>query len=64
MGTRVHALLLNHMQQFTYSAPGALRWKGDVGSYADQLLAWGVPSLKQLVEGLQVGGALGRPRRA
>ena len=30
-------MLLTHMQRFTYSATGALRWKRDVTEYADVL---------------------------
>ncbi len=30
-------MLLTHMQRFTYSAMGALRWKRDVTEYADVL---------------------------
>ncbi len=30
-------MLLSHMQRFTYSATGALRWKRDVTEYADVL---------------------------
>ena len=30
-------MLLSHMQRFTYSATGSLRWKRDVTEYADVL---------------------------
>ena len=30
-------MLLTHMQRFTYSATGALRWKRDVTEYAEVL---------------------------
>jgi hypothetical protein len=30
-------MLLSHMQRFTYTATGALRWKRDVTEYADVL---------------------------
>lgn len=37
VGRRAHAVLVGHMQRFTYSAMGALRWKRDVTEYADVL---------------------------
>ncbi len=37
MGRRAHALLLAHMQRYSYSATGALRWKRDITEYADVL---------------------------
>ncbi len=37
VGRRAHAMLLTHMQRFTYSATGALRWKRDVTEFAEVL---------------------------
>jgi hypothetical protein len=37
VGRRAHALLLAHMQRYSYSATGALRWKRDITEYADVL---------------------------
>lgn len=37
-------------------AGGALRWRGDVGSYADVLTAFNVPKLKGRAEQLKVKG--------
>ncbi|KAG2485232.1 hypothetical protein HYH03_016018 [Edaphochlamys debaryana] len=45
VGCRSHATLVNHMQQFVYSAAGALRWRNDVASYAEVLRGWGLPQL-------------------
>lgn len=41
---RAAALLLSHMCRFTYSPSGALKWKKDVGEYADTLAGFGVAS--------------------
>lgn len=59
IGLRMHALLLNHMQQFRYNAGGALRWKGDVAQYCELLRAMEQRELKEKLEGVQVGRRMG-----
>lgn len=58
VGLRVHAVLLNHMQQFTFSASGALRWKADVGEYASVMGAFQQPPLADKLESLRVRACL------
>lgn len=38
------ALLLNHMQRYSYSPSGALRWKRDITEYTDCIQTLEVPS--------------------
>ncbi len=54
VGLRVHALLINHMQQYRYNAAGALRWKCDITEYVDVIRAWDVPGLRDKLLEVQV----------
>ncbi|GFR48009.1 hypothetical protein Agub_g9837, partial [Astrephomene gubernaculifera] len=48
LGGRMHATWLNHMQQFTFSPAGALRWRSDVAGYTSVLRGWAPPLLPPL----------------
>ena len=68
-------MLLTHMQRFTYSATGALRWKRDVTEYAEVLrnshspttnaqvrpLFMSVPVICSFSAGLTIRDLLGLP---
>ncbi len=50
----MHSVLMGHMQRFTYSATGALRWKRDITEYADWARALRAPLLDDRFQELQV----------
>lgn len=50
VGSRAHAALLVHMQRFTYSATGALRWKRDLQEYAEAVQAAACPAVDAKME--------------
>jgi Exocyst complex component Sec10 len=52
----VHSVLVGHMQRYTYSATGALRWKRDVTEYADWARSLRAPLLDDRFQELQVPG--------
>jgi len=52
IGTTMCATLTNHMQQFTFSQLGAMRWKGDLSAYTAALRGWGLSQLQGPVERL------------
>ena len=45
---------MGHMQRYTYSATGALRWKRDVTEYADWARSLRAPLLDDRFQELQV----------
>ena len=45
IGLRLHGVLTNHMQQYTYSANGALRWRNDLTEYLDCVTGFEAPVL-------------------
>lgn len=53
-GKAVHRVLMAHMQRFTFSATGALRWKRDLSEYAEWARALRVPLLTDRFQELQV----------
>lgn len=63
LGRQVHSVLLQHMQRFTYSATGALRWKRDLAEYAEWARALRAPLLSDRFQELQVPRSSG-PRHA
>lgn len=54
LGRQTHSVLMGHMQRYTYSATGALRWKRDVTEYADWARALRAPLLDDRFQELQV----------
>ena len=54
MGRQLHGVLLNHMQRYTYSATGALRWKRDMTEYCDWVHSLRAPLVDEKFEELQV----------
>ncbi len=55
MGRQLHGVLMNHMQRYTYSATGALRWKRDMTEYCDWVHSLRAPLVDEKFEELQVG---------
>ena len=53
MGRQLHGVLLNHMQRYTYSATGALRWKRDVTEYVEWVRSLQAPLVDEKFEELQ-----------
>ena len=53
LGRQLHSVLLHHMQRFTYSPAGALRWKRDLAEYAEWARALRVPLLSDRFQELQ-----------
>ena len=58
MGRQLHGVLLNHMQRYTYSAMGALRWKRDMTAYGEWVRSLHAPLVDEKFEELQVKGSL------
>ncbi len=54
MGRQLHGVLTNHMQRYTYSATGALRWKRDMTEYCDWVHSLRAPLVDEKFEELQV----------
>ena len=50
----MYALMVNHMQQFTFNAAGALRWKADVAEYSTVCRDFQVDGLAEKIARLQV----------
>ncbi|KAK9823591.1 hypothetical protein WJX72_004079 [[Myrmecia] bisecta] len=50
VGRRTHALILAHMQRYSYSPTGALRWKCDVTEYAECMRAMHIPAIDERFE--------------
>ena len=44
LARRMGALLMTHMQRYSYSPTGALRWKRDVTEYTDCIYSLNAPS--------------------
>ena len=44
MAQRSNVVLLNHMQRYSYSPTGALRWKRDIIEYTDCIRSFAAPS--------------------
>ena len=44
MAQRTNVVLLNHMQRYSYSPTGALRWKRDITEYTDCIRSFAAPS--------------------
>lgn len=40
---RTNTVLLNHMQRYSYSPTGALRWKRDITEYTDCIRSFAAP---------------------
>ena len=47
LARRMGALLLNHMQRYSYSPTGALRWKRDITEYTDCIQSMEVASANE-----------------
>jgi hypothetical protein len=58
MGRQLHGVLLNHMQRYTYSAMGALRWKRDMTAYSEWVRSLHAPLVDEKFEELQVKALL------
>ena len=54
IGSRLHSVLLNHVQQYRYSPHGALRLKADVNSYVESIRAAEIPQLTEKFTSIQV----------
>ena len=52
VGRRTHALLLNHMQRYSFSPTGALRWKRDVTEYTDCMKELGMAAVNERMDEL------------
>ena len=61
MGRQLHGVLLNHMQRYTYSAMGALRWKRDMTAYCEWVRTLHAPLVDEKFEELQVAVSLPLP---
>lgn len=44
LAKRTNIVLLNHMQRYSYSPTGALRWKRDISEYTDCIRGFASPS--------------------
>ena len=58
MGRQLHGVLMNHMQRYSYSATGALRWKRDMTEYCDWVHSLRAPLVDEKFEELQVRRSL------
>ena len=54
IGSRLHSVLLNHIQQYRYSPHGALRPKTDVNAYVESVRAAEIPQLTEKFTAIQV----------
>ena len=52
VGRRTHALLLNHMQRYSFNPTGALRWKRDVTEYTDCMKELGMAAVNERMDEL------------
>eukprot|EP00891_Asterochloris_glomerata_P000050 jgi/Astpho2/50/fgenesh1_pg.00001_%23_28_t len=52
VGRQTHALLLNHMQRYSFSPTGALRWKRDVTEYTDCMKELGMAAVNERMDEL------------
>ncbi|KAK9825577.1 hypothetical protein WJX74_007103 [Apatococcus lobatus] len=52
VGRKTHALLMTHMQHFSFSPAGALRWKRDVNEYTETLQVVRIQAIDEKMEEL------------
>ncbi|KAH9602142.1 hypothetical protein KSS87_016597 [Heliosperma pusillum] len=54
LGTRLHNLLLNHWQKFTFNPSGGLRLKRDITEYGEYVRSFNAPSVDEKFEVLGI----------
>ncbi|KAK9715956.1 hypothetical protein RND81_06G201500 [Saponaria officinalis] len=54
LGTRLHKLLLNHWQKFTFNPSGGLRLKRDITEYGEFIRSFNAPSVDEKFEVLGI----------
>ena len=59
LGRRTCLMLDAHMQRFSFSPLGALRWKRDLSEYAALAARMRAPAARLHLEDMQVGGWVG-----